>query len=164
MAFVHLHVHSEYSLLDGACRIGSMMDRVQELGQNAIALTDHNACGNCGAAMEAARGTGLAVLPGMELCTAEEAHVVCQGDGLQPGEKRHIDDVVRRHLIVAAGRQGRMDVEIGVQARFLRPLSQIYGRNQFTWFSSRPASRVKVLAVRVYSASLLRETPRYNGR
>ena len=31
MAFVHLHVHSEYSLLDGACRIGSMMDRVQEL-------------------------------------------------------------------------------------------------------------------------------------
>ena len=41
MAFVHLHVHSEYSLLDGACRIGSMMDRVQELGQNAIALTDH---------------------------------------------------------------------------------------------------------------------------
>ena len=41
MAFVHLHVHSEYSLLDGACRIGSMMDRVQELGQNTIALTDH---------------------------------------------------------------------------------------------------------------------------
>ena len=41
MAFVHLHVHSEYSLLDGACRIGSMMDRVQELGQDAIALTDH---------------------------------------------------------------------------------------------------------------------------
>ena len=36
MAFVHLHVHSEYSLLDGDCRIGSMMDRVQELGQNAI--------------------------------------------------------------------------------------------------------------------------------
>ena len=43
MAFVHLHVHSEYSLLDGACRIGSMMDRVQELGQDAIALTDHGA-------------------------------------------------------------------------------------------------------------------------
>ena len=39
MAFVHLHVHSEYSLLDGACRIGSMMDRVQEIGQEAIALT-----------------------------------------------------------------------------------------------------------------------------
>ena len=41
MSFVHLHVHSEYSLLDGFCRIGSMMDRVKELGQDAIALTDH---------------------------------------------------------------------------------------------------------------------------
>ena len=40
MSFVHLHVHSEYSLLDGACRISGMMDRVKELGQTAIALTD----------------------------------------------------------------------------------------------------------------------------
>ena len=31
MSFVHLHVHTEYSLLDGACRIGSMMERVKEL-------------------------------------------------------------------------------------------------------------------------------------
>ena len=41
MSFVHLHVHSEYSLLDGACRIRSMMDRVKEIGQSAIAITDH---------------------------------------------------------------------------------------------------------------------------
>ena len=40
MSFVHLHVHTEYSLLDGACRIGSMMERVKELGQEAIAITD----------------------------------------------------------------------------------------------------------------------------
>ena len=47
MSFVHLHVHSEYSLLDGACRIGSMMDRVKELGQDAIALTDHGVMYGC---------------------------------------------------------------------------------------------------------------------
>ena len=41
MSFVHLHVHTEYSLLDGACRISGMMDRVKELGQSAIAITDH---------------------------------------------------------------------------------------------------------------------------
>ena len=35
MSFVHLHVHTEYSLLDGACRIGGIMDRVKELGQTA---------------------------------------------------------------------------------------------------------------------------------
>ena len=41
MSFVHLHVHTEYSLLDGACRIDRMMERVKELGQDSIAITDH---------------------------------------------------------------------------------------------------------------------------
>ena len=40
-AFAHLHVHTEYSLLDGACRIEQLMDRVAQLGQPAIAVTDH---------------------------------------------------------------------------------------------------------------------------
>ena len=39
--FVHLHVHSEYSLLDGACRIKELVRRVKELGQTACAITDH---------------------------------------------------------------------------------------------------------------------------
>ena len=41
MSFVHLHVHSEYSLLDGACRIGDMVARARDMGQNALAITDH---------------------------------------------------------------------------------------------------------------------------
>ena len=41
MAFVHLHVHSEYSLLDGACRIRDLVARVKELGQTSVAITDH---------------------------------------------------------------------------------------------------------------------------
>ena len=41
MGFVHLHVHTEFSLLDGACRIGGLMERVKELGQEAVAITDH---------------------------------------------------------------------------------------------------------------------------
>ncbi|NLO47961.1 MAG: DNA polymerase III subunit alpha [Clostridiales bacterium] len=41
MSFVHLHVHSEYSLLDGACRLDKLVSRVKELGQNAVAVTDH---------------------------------------------------------------------------------------------------------------------------
>jgi DNA polymerase-3 subunit alpha len=43
MAFVHLHVHSEYSLLDGACRIRDLVARAAELGQTAVAITDHGA-------------------------------------------------------------------------------------------------------------------------
>lgn len=39
--FVHLHNHSEYSLLDGACRTKELVARTKELGMNAVALTDH---------------------------------------------------------------------------------------------------------------------------
>lgn len=41
MDFVHLHTHSEYSLLDGACRIDKLISRAKELGMKAVALTDH---------------------------------------------------------------------------------------------------------------------------
>ena len=41
MSFVHLHLHSEYSLLDGACRIKQLVSRAKELGQSAVAVTDH---------------------------------------------------------------------------------------------------------------------------
>jgi len=43
MDFAHLHVHTEYSLLDGAARIGDLLDRCQELGMKHIAITDHGA-------------------------------------------------------------------------------------------------------------------------
>ena len=41
MSFVHLHLHTEFSLLDGACRIDKLVGRVKELGQTAVAITDH---------------------------------------------------------------------------------------------------------------------------
>ncbi len=41
MSFVHLHNHTEYSLLDGACRIEKLVKRVKDLGQTAVAITDH---------------------------------------------------------------------------------------------------------------------------
>jgi len=41
MGFTHLHVHTQYSLLDGCCRIENLIDRAAELGQNSLAITDH---------------------------------------------------------------------------------------------------------------------------
>ena len=41
MAFTHLHVHTEYSLLDGACRIEQLAARAKELGMTSLAITDH---------------------------------------------------------------------------------------------------------------------------
>ena len=68
--FVNLHVHTEYSLLDGACRIDELIKRVNELGQTAIAITDH---GNMYGVVEfwkAAREQGINPIIGCEVYVA----------------------------------------------------------------------------------------------
>ena len=69
--FVHLHNHSEYSLLDGFSRLGDMVNRAQELGQPAIALTDH---GNLHGAIEfyqSAKKVGVKPIIGVEAYVAD---------------------------------------------------------------------------------------------
>ena len=70
MSFVHLHVHTEYSLLDGACRINGMMDRVKEIGQSAIAITDHGVMYGCIDFYKAAKAAGIKPIIGCEVYVA----------------------------------------------------------------------------------------------
>ncbi len=67
MSFVHLHVHTEYSLLDGACRIDGIMDRVKELGQTAVAITDHGVMYGCIDFYKAAKAAGVKPIIGCEV-------------------------------------------------------------------------------------------------
>ena len=73
MSFVHLHVHSEYSLLDGACRIDHMMDRVKEIGQSAIAITDHGVMYGCIDFYKAAKAAGIKPIIGCEVYVARRS-------------------------------------------------------------------------------------------
>ena len=70
MSFVHLHVHTEYSLLDGACRIDQIMERVKELGQSAIAITDHGVMYGCIDFYKAAKAAGIKPIIGCEVYVA----------------------------------------------------------------------------------------------
>ena len=70
MSFVHLHVHTEYSLLDGACRIDGIMDRVKELGQTAVAITDHGVMYGCIDFYKAAKAAGVKPIIGCEVYVA----------------------------------------------------------------------------------------------
>ena len=70
MSFVHLHVHSEYSLLDGACRVGGLMERVKELGQTAVAITDHGVMYGCIDFYKAAKAAGVKPIIGCEVYVA----------------------------------------------------------------------------------------------
>ena len=68
--FVHLHLHSEYSLLDGACRIASIPDRIKECDQDAVAITDH---GNMYGVMEfykTCKSAGIKPIIGCEVYVA----------------------------------------------------------------------------------------------
>ena len=70
MAFVHLHVHSEYSLLDGACRIDRVAKRARDIGQTALAITDHGVMYGAVAFYKACRSAGIKPVIGCEVYVA----------------------------------------------------------------------------------------------
>ena len=90
MSFVHLHVHSEYSLLDGACRIQGLVDRAKELGQTAIALTDHGVMYGVVDFYKAAKAAGIKPIIGCEVYVAPRSRF----------QKEHNLDSSPRHLIL----------------------------------------------------------------
>lgn len=79
-----LHIHTVLS----ACAESEMMpefilERAQQLGLGLIAVTDHNSAENVAAMLAAAEETGVTVLPGMEVQTREEVHLLCLFDTLE---------------------------------------------------------------------------------
>jgi DNA polymerase-3 subunit alpha len=70
MAFTHLHVHTEYSLLDGAARIGDLVARAKEFGMDAVAVTDHGVMFGAVEFYKAAKSAGIKPIIGCEVYTA----------------------------------------------------------------------------------------------
>ncbi|MBR5520038.1 MAG: DNA polymerase III subunit alpha, partial [Clostridia bacterium] len=68
--FVHLHLHTEYSLLDGACRISRLMEHVKSLGQPAVAITDHGSMFGIYDFYKAAKAAGVKPIIGCEVYVA----------------------------------------------------------------------------------------------
>ena len=78
-----LHLHTVLSPCAEAEMLPEfILERAADLRLNLIAVTDHNSAENCEAVMQAAEGTGIAVLPGMEVQTREEVHLLCLFDRL----------------------------------------------------------------------------------
>lgn len=68
--FVNLHVHTEYSLLDGACRIKQLIQRIKELGQTAVAITDHGNMYGVPEFWQTAINSGIKAVIGCEVYVA----------------------------------------------------------------------------------------------
>ncbi|MFY9854609.1 MAG: DNA polymerase III subunit alpha [Terracidiphilus sp.] len=89
--FTHLHLHTEYSLLDGACDLTKLMDRVATLGQKSVAMTDHGNIYGAVHFFDAAKQRGIKPILGCELYISKNE------DHRAPGEG---DD--NNHLLVLA--------------------------------------------------------------
>jgi DNA polymerase III subunit alpha len=75
-AAVHLHAHSEYSLLDGACKIEAMAARAAELGQPALGLTDHGVMNGAVDLYKACRKHGIKPIAGLEAYFVDDVKAV----------------------------------------------------------------------------------------
>ncbi len=73
--FVHLHNHSEYSLLDGLNKTAEMVKRAKELGMNAIAITDHGGLYGTIKFYKAAKDAGIKPIIGCEIYMAKRSHL-----------------------------------------------------------------------------------------
>ncbi len=72
--FTHLHVHSEYSLLDGMCRIQELPKKAKELGQTSIALTDHGVMYGAVDFFKACKAEGIKPIIGCEIYTSRDMY------------------------------------------------------------------------------------------
>ena len=90
MSFVHLHVHTEYSLLDGACRIRDLPKLVKEMGQTACAITDHGAMYGVIDFYRACKAEGIHPVIGCEVYVARRTRL----------DKQHEFDAESRHLVL----------------------------------------------------------------
>ncbi|MCQ2487967.1 MAG: DNA polymerase III subunit alpha [Clostridia bacterium] len=89
MSFTHLHVHSEYSLLDGACRIGELVDKVHDLGQTAVAITDHGCMYGAIEFYKACKAKGVKPIIGCECYLSDDMY-----------DKVSVSAKVRYHLVL----------------------------------------------------------------
>ena len=90
MAFTHLHVHTEYSLLDGACRIEKLLDQAQKMGQKSVAITDHGVMYGVIDFYKAAKKRGIKPIIGCEIYVAKRSRF----------DKIHGIDNENRHLVL----------------------------------------------------------------
>jgi DNA polymerase-3 subunit alpha len=94
--FTHLHLHTEYSLLDGACDVTKLVDRVAELGQTSVAMTDHGNIYGAVHFFDAAKAKGVKPILGCELYICKHEDHRAPGDG---DENNHL-------LVLAQNEEG----------------------------------------------------------
>ena len=130
--FVHLHLHSEYSLLDGACRISDIPVKARELGQTAVAITDHGSLYGAVAFYKACKKEGIKPIIGCEVYVAPRS--MLSKDGKQDMSGNHL-------VLLAENEQG------------YRNLCKIVSDAYISGFYSKP--RTDINEIKKYSEGII---------
>ena len=146
MAFTHLHVHTEYSLLDGSCKIKELVAKAKELGMDSMAITDHGVMYGVIDFYRAAREVGIKPIIGCEIYVAPNSRFDREQTG---GEDRYY------HLVLLA------ENDIGYHN-----LMKIVSNGFVDGFYYRPRVDKEILqtyheGIIALSACLAGEVPRY---
>ncbi len=146
MAFTHLHVHTEYSLLDGSCKIKELVAKAKELGMDSMAITDHGVMYGVIDFYRAAKEAGIKPIIGCEIYVAPNSRFDREQTG---GEDRYY------HLVLLA------ENDIGYHN-----LMKIVSKGFVDGFYYRPRVDKEVLqqyheGIIALSACLAGEVPRY---
>lgn len=146
MAFTHLHVHTEYSLLDGSCKIKELVAKAKELGMDSMAITDHGVMYGVIDFYRAAREVGIKPIIGCEIYIAPNSRFDREQTG---GEDRYY------HLVLLA------ENDIGYHN-----LMKIVSKGFVDGFYYRPRVDKEILqtyheGIIALSACLAGEVPRY---
>ncbi len=105
MSFVHLHLHTEFSLLDGACRISGLVRRVKELGQTAVAITDHGNMYGVIDFYKACKAEGIKPVIGCEVYVAPRTRF---------DKVRELDSEARHLVLLCKNEQGYQNLSFMV--------------------------------------------------
>ena len=121
MSFVHLHVHSEYSLLDGACRIDGLVARAKALGQTAVAVTDHGVMYGAVDFYRAAKQEGIKPIIGCEVYVAPRTRF---------DRVHEVDDRPYHLVLLCRNEQGYRNLSALVSRSFTEGF---YGKPRVDW-------------------------------
>ena len=132
MAFTHLHVHTEYSLLDGAAKIGRLVERAAELGMESLAITDHGVMYGAVEFYKACKAAGIKPVIGCEVYVAPRTRF----------DKDNVQDREAGHLILLAK-----------DAAGYRNLSRLVSRSFTEGFYYKP--RIDKELLRAHSEGLI---------
>lgn len=147
--FVSLHTHTEFSMLDGYQSVTKMTERVAEIGQPAIAMTDHGSCFGAYDFVKAAHDAGIKPIVGMEAYVAPELRtlrkVVVWGDILEEGKKPKPSPKYYTHMTLLA-----------LNATGLRNLFRMHELSYTTGLYQKP--RIDLDLLRRYNEGLVATT------